>query len=275
MARLARTVRTAARAVLGLFVVWQLLFLLSSNLLSVEDAVRAALQKSPAAQRVAPDLFEGKGRTHAALREVERVTQRWEEMTGQAQLWQLFAPDVADVIPFLAVELRWDDDRLPDDDAERVLPAPCPPVLLLSDNEPADPACFFRVGRFRLRRYETTFDLTPPPGGGRFDPRGADWAAAVERVTRAEAEPLLAYLRWRQAAFQRQRPELPTPTQVVLHVRLYRVPPPPGPTPWRWEHLGQHRVARWLPGARVPPGLLPVETYDPQSDSFVRLGRAP
>ncbi|HZY88938.1 MAG TPA: hypothetical protein VFE78_29200, partial [Gemmataceae bacterium] len=68
MSRLARTVRTAARGVLGLFVVWQLLFLLSSNLLSVEDAVRAALQKSPPAQRVAPDLFDGKGRVHDGLR---------------------------------------------------------------------------------------------------------------------------------------------------------------------------------------------------------------
>jgi hypothetical protein len=259
MSRLARTVRTAARGVLGLFVVWQLLFLLSSNLLSVEDAVRAALQKSPPAQRVAPDLFDGKGRVHDGLRAVERVTLRWAELTGQAQCWQLFAPDVADVIPFLAVELRWDDGR--------------PPVLLLSVNEPADPDRFVRLGHFRLRRYESTLDLAPPPGGAPFDPRGEDWAAAVERHVRAEAEPMLAYLRWRVAAFERQRPELSPPTEAVLCVRLYRVPSPPGPAPWRWEYLGQHRVARWLPGARVPAGYLPVETYDPSSDGFTRLGR--
>jgi hypothetical protein len=259
MSRLARTVRTAARGVLGLFVVWQLLFLLSSNLLSVEDAIRAALRKSPPAQRVAPDLFDGKGSTHSALRIAERVTLRWAELTGQVQCWQLFAPDVADVIPFLAVELHWEDGR--------------PPVLLLSENEPAGPDRFVRVGHFRLRRYETTLDLAPPPGGTPFDPRGEDWASAVEQHVRAEAGPMLAYLRWRVAEFQRRRPELPPPTQVVLCVRLYRVPPPPGPVPWGWEYLGQHRVARWLPGARVPAGDLPLETYDPPGDGFTRLGR--
>jgi hypothetical protein len=86
---------------------------------------------------------------------------------------------------------------------------------------------------------------------------------------------MLAYLGWKLAAFRRERPDLAPPTQVVLYVRLYRVPPPPGPTPWHWEFLGQHPVARWLPEVPVPAGLLPVEAYDPPSDSFVRLGRGP
>ena len=256
MATLAGTARTAARAALGLFVVGQLLFLLASNLLSVEDAVRAALRKSAPAQRVAPDLFDGSGRTHVGLHAVERVTRRWEEWTGQAQNWQLFAPDVADVVPFLAVELRWEDGL--------------PPWVLLSDNEPADIRRFVRVGRFRLRRYETTLELAPSPGQP-LGPRGADWAADIESHVRARARPLLAYLRWRLATFRREHPYLPTPTQVVLCVRLYRVPPPPGPTPWQWEDLGQHPVARWRPGAVVPAGYLPVEAYDPTSERFERV----
>ena len=258
MSRLAAAVRGLARAALGLFVVGQFLFLLASNLLSVEDAVRAALQKSPPAQRVAPDLFDGKGRAHSGLRAVGRVTQRWEALTGQAQNWQLFAPDVVGVIPFLAVELHWDDGR--------------PPQTLRSDNEPADPDRFFRVGGFRLRRYESTLDVAPAPGKP-FDPRGADWAAAIERDVRDRAGPMLADLRWRLAAFRREHPELPPPTQVVLCVRLHRVPPPPGPSPWRWDFLGQYPVSRWLPGAAAPPGYLPVEMYDPAGDGFVRLGR--
>ncbi len=261
MSRLAGAARTAARGALGLFVAGQLLFLLTSNLLSVEDAVRAALQKSPPAQRVAPDLFDGTGRAHAGLRAVERLTRRWEELTGQAQSWQLFAPDVADVVPFVAVELRWDGDRLP-------------PVLLLSENEPADPRRFFRLGHFRLRRYESTIDVAPLPGKP-FEPRGEEWAALVERATREGAEAMRAYLRWRLAAFRRECPDLPPPTQAVLLVRLYRIPPPPGPRPWDWEYLGQHPVACWLPGVPVPPGFLPVETYDPAGDTFVRLRRWP
>jgi len=274
MSRLAGAARAAARGALGLFVVGQLLFLLTSNLLSVEDAVRAALQKSPPAQRVAPDLFDGTGRAHAGLRAVERLTRRWEELTGQAQNWQLFAPDVADVVPFVAVELRWDDDRLPQSDASRVPPAPPPPVLLLSENEPTDPDRFLRVGHFRLRRYESTIDVAPLPGKP-FDPRGEEWAALVERATRDGPEAMHAYLRWRTAAFLRDHPGLPPPSQAVLLVRLYRIPPPPGPRPWDWEYLGQHRVARWLPGATAPPGFLPVETYDPAGDTFVRLRRWP
>jgi hypothetical protein len=260
MARLATTVRIAARGALGLFVVWQLLFLLASNLLSVEDAVRTALHKSPPAQRLAPDFFDGQGAAHAGLRAAERVTRRWEELTGQGQYWQLFAPDVADVIPFVAVELRWEDGR--------------PPRLLLSDNEPDDPSRFFRAGRFRLRRYESTLDCAPLPGRP-FDPHGEEWAAAVESDVRARADAMAAYLGWRLAAFRREHPELPTPVEAVLLVRLYRVPPPPGPTPWHWEYLGQHPLARWLPGDRVPAGFLPVEAYDPASNSFVRLGRWP
>jgi hypothetical protein len=259
MPRLVRIAGTAARAALGLFVVWQLLFLLASNVLSVADAVRAALHKSPPAQRVAPDLFNGKGAVHAGFRSVERVTQLWEGLTGQGQYWQLFAPDVADVIPFLAVELRWEGG---------------PSEVLLSDNEPADPGHFFRAGRFRLRRYESTLDCSPLPGRP-FDPDGDDWAAAIERDVRGGAESMAAYLRWRLAAFRREHPDLDTPTEVVLIVRLYRVPPPPGPRPWHWEYLGQHPLARWLPEAPVPAGYLPVEAYDPTSDSFVRLGRRP
>lgn len=272
MSRLAGTARAAARAALGLFVVWQLLFLLASNLLSVEDALRAALQKSPPAQRVAPDLFDGTGRAHAGLWAVERLTRRWEELTGQAQNWQLFAPDVADVVAFLAVELRWDDDRLP---PGTVAPDnPPPPVLLLSENEPADPNRFFRLGHYRLRRYESTIDVAPPPGQP-FGPHGEVWAALVERAVREGAGPMRTYLRWRLAAFRREHPALPPPTQAVLCVRLYRIPPPPGPRPWHWEYLGQHPVARWLPGVAAPPDRLPVETYDPASDTFERLGRWP
>ncbi len=255
MRRLAGTARTAARGALGLFVVGQLLFLLTSNLLSVEDAVRAALQERPPAQRAAPDLFDGTGRAHAGLRAVERLTRRWEEMSGQAQNWQLFAPDVADVIPFLAIELRWEGR---------------PPRTLLSSNEPASPRRFLRVGRFRLRRYESTLDLAPLPGRP-FDPRGEDWAAVIERDVRARARSLLAYLRWRLATIRREHPDLPPPAEVVLCVRLYRVPPPPGPAPWDWEYLGQHPVARWRPGAAVPPGHAPVEAYDPAGDRFVEL----
>ena len=38
-------------------------------------------------------------------------------------------------------------------------PMPYQPELLLSDNEPVNPRRFFRLGRFRLRKYESGLDL--------------------------------------------------------------------------------------------------------------------
>src|SRR5438094_7623764 len=130
MRRLATLARTAARLALGLFVAWQLLFLLSANALDLA----------------------GQGTAGPA----GRLARTWGRLTGQPQTWQLFAPDVADLAGFPAVELRWGPGR------SRVL---------RSENEPADRHALFRAGRFRLRRYEPTLDVPPSPPGADVDPR--------------------------------------------------------------------------------------------------------
>ena len=74
------------------------------------------------------------------------------------------------------------------------------------------------------------------------------------------------------AGVWRANPGLPPPTQAILLVRAYKIPKPPGPDPWDWYDLGEHRVARWLPAAPLnPKDYQPVECYDPVEHHFVRL----
>jgi hypothetical protein len=80
------------------------------------------------------------------------------------------------------------------------------------------------------------------------------------------------YLRWRLRVYQRANPDLPAPTQVILLVRTYKVPKPPGPDPWDWYDLGEHRVARWLPAVPLDPDKYElVEFYDAVAGRFERL----
>jgi hypothetical protein len=65
---------------------------------------------------------------------------------------------------------------------------------------------------------------------------------------------------------------MPTPTQVILLVRGFEVPEPPGPEPWDWYDLGEHHMARWLPSAPIDAQKYQaVERFDPVSARFERV----
>src|SRR5262249_1199367 len=151
---------------------------------------------------------------------------RWADLTGQYQPWRLFAPDLAEVVPFLLVEARWAGE---------------PPrrAWLDSPNRPANRHRFLRLGLFRTRRAATLLDLAPPPSMTRsFDPHSQRWADYLRGRLRDERVGLLLYLRWRVDTYRRQHPGVGCPDEVLLHLQLYRIPPPPGPSPWDWEDWG-------------------------------------
>jgi hypothetical protein len=100
----------AARVFLGAFILWQLFFLLSSNFVSLLPKAREDWAKQRIVQNVAPDWVEAKGPVAKIEQILTRVTSRWSELTGQPQNWSLFAPNVTDIIPFVAVEFCWEDD---------------------------------------------------------------------------------------------------------------------------------------------------------------------
>jgi hypothetical protein len=291
--RVSRWFRATARVVLGLFVVGQLLFLLLANAAGLEAGLRGYARRVPVFAQAAPEWVEEKGNTYAAIQAIRNATERWAEATGQPQQWQLFAPDVTDYVPFPAVELRWDEELLPIKPtakmlvplaagnpleasvlaAARQLPAAAPPLplLLRSDNEPRERGRFFKVGHFRLRRYEGTLDVLGSLGDKPFDPISVRWHDWIAEGVRDKAGSMRAYLRYCLTAFREERPDLPPPTQVILVMRLYHIPEPPGPHPWDWEYLGQHYVARWLLGIEHEPGYSPLEAYNPLVNRFDRF----
>ena len=85
---------------------------------------------------------------------------------------------------------------------------------------------------------------------------------------RREPHTIHAYLEWRWRTYQQIHPDAETPRQVILHVRTYRIPPPPGPEPWTWAGPEDRPVARWRPGFARPAGALPVEAYDLLAERF-------
>jgi hypothetical protein len=214
--------RPVARVLVGLFVLGQAVFLLAAN--------------AGALPGVSPETVSA----------VNSLTGPWADLTGQSQSWRLFAPDVADCVPFVTLDLRWHDR---------------PPWRLPALNEPADPRHFFRLGNFRIRRAESALDVAPAQCQG-FEPSGAAWRATLQGEVAWKQAYAIAYLGWRLAAFRREHPDLPPPAEVVLSMHFYRIPPPPGPEPWDWDDLGVLPVARWRPGSAA------LDVYDPRTDDF-------
>src|SRR5262245_52484000 len=119
---------TKTQVLLGLLVVWQLLFLLSSNVLSFLSRSRPAT--------------EGTMPLATAADRVVEVDRAWSDLTGQWQGWSMYAPFVPVQSAFTTVELRWQDPARP-------------PVLLQSESEPQDPSHYLRpFASSRLPSYE-------------------------------------------------------------------------------------------------------------------------
>jgi hypothetical protein len=309
---------------LGLFIVGQLFFLFAANFIQLGSAFRRALDAHPAVAPVVSKWTNPEGHLHEAGELFAAWTTRWSEVSGQPQNWSLFAPNVTEEIPFVAVELCWEDDPhsaaslskalaflaaanpleemgvmaapvLETDTGEQkklssllsplavqhqqeALPPafwrnnPHLAIFLRSENEPQDIRHFFRLGKFRLRRFEASIDLALTSDDKPADEVVDSWREAIEEKVRQENKIIEAYLRWRLRRFQEENPELPTPKQVILWVRVYRIPPPnQQPKPWSWLGPEQTPVARWQPAARWQAGHFAVEMYNPVVPRFESL----
>jgi hypothetical protein len=306
-----------ARILLGLFICWQLFFLVSSNLLSLLPRVRDSWQDKPKAEAIAPDWLHEKGRVAEAERDLTRLTTRWAEISGQPQNWSLFAPNVTRIIPFVAVEFSWDEDPMSvrwisrqlaplaagrpfeeaiigssawHDDRSGIehrlanllstgevqappptdwRPHPRSSIVLLSANEPADVHRFVRFGKFRLRRYESNIDVSLASPDKEPESVVDSWRENIEDRVRGNWRLIEAYLQWQLRRWSQKHPDLPPPKQVILWIRLYRVPPPEDvSSPWNWQGPEWHPVARWQPGVAWETGLLPVEMFNPVVPRF-------
>ncbi len=295
---LVRLLRLAARVLLGLFVLWQMIFLPAFNLLDGAEVARRELQEQRRQDgrgwrlvRGVPGLvplvdewltkganYGDKGKLGNLIDRPRRVVRWWAQATGQEQGWKLFAPDTFDFSSFPSLELRWDDPEAKDGTGLGALAggpalalgrAPLhrvahAPVVLGSDNQPADRHRYLRVGGFRRRRIEGQFELDFRRDDRPHEQLAELWEQQIRDLVSAEYEETLAFLRWRLSRFRREHPELPPPVQVILRVQTFVIPKPPGPRPWDWVEEDPVPLARWLP-QKQPAEL---ELYCPTADRF-------
>jgi hypothetical protein len=263
-----QAVRWSAQLFLGLFVVWQLLFLIGANFGEVAERYQEYWKENeikpawiPASRRPQfEEWLNNEGRFYKSLKKVDQIASRWSELTGQHEQWSLFAPGVWDNAAFLAVEFRWDEGQPGQQESPGCR---APPVYLLSENEPDNVNRYIRLGRFRLRKYEE--NLTPYLSERETASEAKlSWRDSIERKVRKRSEAINAYLRWRWYRYQDAHPELPEPNQVILHVRVYRIPAPEGPDPWTWDGPDVCPMARWRP----PANSASLEVYDPVAERF-------
>jgi hypothetical protein len=314
------------RFLLGLFILWQLFFLVSSNLLGLLPRARECWQDQKLVQTIAPDWSQAKGRVAGAENALTTITSRWAEATGQPQNWSLFAPNVTSTIPFPAVEFCWEDDpnsvaavsyllapfapghildeislvaasrrkhsfdcpefykdfdlekmrevaaQMSSPPAEPWRGGPGPYLILFSENEPRDKQHYVKLGHFRLRRYESCIDISPGAADKERDSVVDAWREEIEGRVRERWRLIQAYLHWQYARLLKDHPDLPEPRQIILWVRIFRVPSPGhAPSPWDWQGPEWHPVARWQPSAQWSENLLPVEMFNPVVGRFESL----
>jgi hypothetical protein len=260
---LGRCLRSALAFLTALFILWQLAFMLGMNACEMTrhylDYLTEETDNVPGL--LDPDTTEGR-----RFRQVELLFTRWAEFSNQPQSWSLFAPNIWSHIPFVAVELRWDDGPA---GAPPAANAPHPPVLLLSDNEPADVLHYIRTGDFRLRRFESSIDVGMPIDTDKSAEDMQDrWRQKTFERVKNQAVAIRAYLEWRWSRYSGEHPGIEQPKQVVLLQRIYRIPAPADAHPWKLDPPEFHTLARWRPGFAYADNALPVEVYDRLAERF-------
>jgi hypothetical protein len=257
------------RVLLGVFVTWQLVFLLTSNFLPFFLRALTNSQDDFPDQPAPKQNGQGPGRVYDLAVGVNAIADRWAEATGQlqggVQGWSLYAPSVPEHAVFLEVDVKWHSSGGP-----RVL-------QLRARHEPENPLHYFQpFGTFREPAYEASLGLVL----WSWDATTAEpevWRQRIERYVRREFRAIQAYLFWRLHAARDGAPDREGVEELILLGRSYRIPPP-GREPWSWDAPVEQPLARWL-AAPVPPGYRPIQSFNPVTGRFawvpITPGRTP
>ena len=245
------------QVLLGVFIVWQLIFLAGANLVAFFPHGEPEEVELSDSRSMPADASEH-GVAQHAIEVVGAVTDRWAHLTGQMQAWWLFAPSFPAQATFPVVELRWDS-------------AARPPVRLASSLEPEDPHAYCRLpgSLDRLFHYEIRLGLVYL--GWDENLKGFfPWRTIVQERLQRQWRSIRAYVRWRMQQYCELHPDLPPPNEAVLLVHIYRTPRP-GQDPQNRPVPVEKPLARWRPGKEPVENDLPMEMWDPQDEVFVRL----
>lgn len=247
---------TSAKVVLGLFVVSQVLYMLGSNALGfLKDA-----------GKLRPTLGLLRSDGDGALDAVYGALKHWGDLTGQPQGWSLFAPDVARSSRFPQLELRW--EPLPDGQAAADVRAP---VVLPPEGEPEDVARYFRPGGFRYRYWMR--NLNVPLWEDEGEPEEAiavRWQRSIRKKIMEDRDTFRVFMAWRWRKFHESHPDVPPPTQMILRMRRYDIPPP-HQVPWGWKDAVVIPVARGRLDQGFAPDKIRIEMFDPVTRRFIAL----
>ncbi|MCI0463831.1 MAG: hypothetical protein L0Z62_43410 [Gemmataceae bacterium] len=149
----------------------------------------------------------------------------------------------------------------------QVAPVPAQ-VELRSNNEPEDVNAYFRIGRFRLRRYEGNVSLILRPWSGETNTETTErWQRQIKKHVNKYGDVTHAYMRWRWEQYRLEHPDLPPPREILLVVRRYTIADRNEAPPY-WRGPFVNLVARWQPHLTWTANNGPLEGYNPIRQRF-------
>ncbi|MBN9122498.1 MAG: hypothetical protein J0I06_25695 [Planctomycetes bacterium] len=258
--------RRALAVAVGLFAVWQLVYIPAANLIDLVPR-RTGSPLEPIS-----DPLQRHG-TFTTFEPLQTATDRagavldfWSELSGQEQGWSLFAPGLPPYTVTPAVEFRFADgmsDTLlsPYEPADKLNPPLRAPLV---NNRPFNVEAQFIYAVWYIPPeevaglYATPEEIAMLPEVYRALPEAA-------RVWRG---PVRAYLSWRLKAYREARPERPGPVEVILKHRYIPTPKPNEPRVWT-RPVVERPYALWRPADDS------YEVYDAVAKRFVPVGDKP
>ncbi|MFO0964050.1 MAG: hypothetical protein U0793_00500 [Gemmataceae bacterium] len=280
---------------LGVFICWQIWFLLSQNILGGIEAAQEHIRPPASAtiELIAPGLSkdEGQGHFYDFTKWVLGHNKLWMHLTGQAQSWGLFSDGYKDSV-FPALILRWDDDdpsHYPLSDEAYAVAQAAPLLaatgpfeaaalaggaaafkrtdhLILTPHEPVDIDHYFRWRQMRMRRYENNIVITLSDDDCKTEQeRDEYWGRRIKKHLDREGYLIKPYVRWRYETLKPLFAGNP-PKQVVLVLRRFRTTPP-DETPPEWRGPFVVPLLSWEPPADEKAAGR-YTRYDPEAHAF-------
>ena len=241
--------------------VLQVLYMLGGNAIGF---LRDLRKLRPAEARVLNGMTFGVMEGDGVLDATNGVLERWSDLTGQRQGWSLFAPDVPVTSRFPQLELRWDPPQ-----GEGSAADVRAPLVLPAEGEPEDLARYFRSGGFRYRYWMRNLNVPLWQNEGESeDVIAARWQRTIRERVVADREIFRTFMAWRWRKFHESRPDVPPPTQMILRMRRYDIPPP-HQVPWRWPDPVIIPLARGRLDSGVASAKIKLERFDPVTRVFI------
>jgi hypothetical protein len=280
------------QVVLGLFILFQIAFLVLSNFLGFAQWMATdSLKDEPKmlANQLVPKFANEEGHIWAWCDRVDTGTRRWMQLTGQDQDWSLFSPSASKETGVPTVLMLWDAPSASgpsikgsklDYDAKLGFnlvtnlgkQKPDDVVWLPSENAPADEKNYVKLGEVRVRRIEGQFYMNGIPYEN--EPRAdaqARMSRRMQKLLTDSHDGALRYLQWRVRTWLRKHPDETMPKQVILFEQFYRIHAPDEPRGWDGPMLLPQ--VRWVTNAEPLEGRYLLEPFNYSSQRFESMAR--